>query len=259
MCERHPHAGTLPNSSRYYMRADIGGKPAGLAVWGYGITPTLTAGKLFEPGAITVKNYLELCRFFVYDSCPKNTASQFLATTHRIIRKHHPSTKLLFTYAAGFQGMVGYMYQASGYEYIGRQLVNSSFLWIPGRGLVHAISLWHRYGRSSVKARDWQKVFPGSKQWLGYNFKYLYWLCDAEEKARLMLAARFQVEEPYPKDKDLEVWTLDAANRREEIPVELARAVPIIKLKSSRVGSIGSDAPTSPGRLGRCDSDLHAP
>ncbi len=240
MCADHPHAGTLPNSSRYYMRLDIGGRAAGLAVWGWGIVPTMTPRHLFGD-ACGVKDYLELCRFFVYDWCSRNTASRFLAVTHRIIRKHAPWVKWLYTYAAGFQGMVGHIYKAAGYTYIGRTHCNA-FLWVPGVGLIHRIALHHRYGFGSSEPKDWQGIFPGCQQWNGYNFRYLFWLCDDAEKARLMQSARFAVC-PYPTESDLEIWTEDEYNRRTPVLPADAKGVPIVKLRSKRAASIAGDAP----------------
>lgn len=238
LCEDHPHAGTLPNSAKNYMECLINGRTAGLAAWGYGVRPADTPNVLFANGVLGVDEYLELCRFFVYDWVPKSTPSKFLAITHRLIRKHQPQVKVLYTYAAGFQGLVGYIYQASGYDYVGTHEVNS-FLWIPGRGLVHAIALWHRYSQSSCNPKRWQHLFPGAKQWLGLNFRYMYWLCDRKERERMMGHARFQVL-PYPKDKDLVMWTVDAEGRREDLAIDQARAVAIVKLSSTRAKNRGT-------------------
>jgi hypothetical protein len=245
VCEAHPHAQTLPNSSRYYMAAYLDGKIAGLAVWGWGIMPRHTPRHLFGD-ASDVNDYLELCRFFVYDWCPKNTASQFLSITHRIIRKYAPAIKWLYTYAAGFQGMVGGIYKAANYDYIGRTLCNS-FIYVPGRGLVHNIALWHRYGTISgsndASLRRFQDMVPDARRWCGYNFRYIYWLCEPQEKARLMQSARFAIE-PYPTEDDMEIWLEDVGGRRQPITPEFAKTVPIVRLSSKRpcAGSIDSDA-----------------
>jgi len=129
LCESHPHARTLPNSSKYYMAAYIGGRAAGLAVWGYGIRPRHTATTLFGDAG-KMAEYLELCRYFVYDWVPKFTASKFLAYTHRVIKKFAPWVKWLYTYAAGFQGLIGTIYQATNYLYIGKHKADS-FIWLP--------------------------------------------------------------------------------------------------------------------------------
>jgi len=231
MCEAHPHARTLPNSSRYYMAAYIDGKPAGLASWGWGIVPRATPVHLFGEAG-NLDDYLELSRFFVYDWCPKNTASKFLSITHRIIKKYAPWVKWLYTYAAGFQGMLGGIYKAANYDYIGRTLCNG-FIYIPGKGLIHPISIWHRYGSGKGSHIDLiNKFAPGSKLWCGYNFRYIYWLCDETEKARLMQHANFEIL-PYPNESDMEIWLEDVDGNKEPITPAFAKTVPIIKLKSN--------------------------
>lgn len=232
ICAQHPHAGTLPNSSKHYMRLDIDYRLAGLAVWGYGIVPQLTPKHLFgEHGK--KEDYLELCRFFVHDWCAKNTASKFLAITHRVLKKY-TKLKWLYTYAAGFQGLVGYIYKAAGYDYIGTQNLSSGMVWIPGVGLVHTIAQWHRFGVVGVK--QMAKVYPGAKRWCGYNFRYIYWLCNQQEKTRLMKSANFTVQQ-YPTERDLAIWTIDAEGKKETVSPEFAKTVPIVKMKSNRAGS----------------------
>ncbi len=246
LCEAHPHARTLPKSGKFYMALHIGGRVAGLAVWGWGTNPKRTAAHLFG-GSFGVANYLELCRFFVYDWCPKNTASKFLATTHRLIKRYAPQVDVLYTYAAGFQGMVGYIYQAAGYDYFGK-LPCDGFLYIEGVGLVHYLSLWHRYhqplggGRWSPKVWDFvDATFPGGRQWCGCNFRYLYWLCDAARKAELRACSRL-LRQPYPKECDLDIYLRDRHGNKEQLSAEFAKSVPIVKLRSTRAISIGSDA-----------------
>jgi len=245
MCEDHPHAGTLPNSSKHYMRLDIDGRPAGLAVWGYGIVPHQTPKHLFGDTA-GVHDYLELCRFFVYDWCPTNTASRFLAVTHRVIKRHAPHVKWLYTYAAGFQGLVGHIYKAAGYTYIGRTLCNG-FAYVPRVGLIHAIAIWHRWKAikraNNSDLRKLRLIFPDVWRWCGYNFRYIYWLCSKAEKTRLLSVARFEIQ-PYPTEADLEIWLEDENGRKEAIEPAFAKTIPIVKLptRRKRATSIDSDA-----------------
>lgn len=233
LCADHPHASTLPNSAKYYMVAYIGGRLAGMAAWGYGIRPRGTPNKLFgEAGRI--EDYLELCRFFVYDWVPKNTPTRFLAATHRLIKKH-TKVKWLYTYAAGFQGLVGYTYQAAGYDYIGKVRI-ARMLYIPGQGLIHPVAQWHRYGVNSPKKM--LKIFPDATIWNGFNYCYIYWLCTKKEKRELLKHARFTIypHTEFPKDDDIRVWLTDPRDGKvvREVPVEEAKSVPIVKLRSSR-------------------------
>jgi hypothetical protein len=213
--------------------------------------PRATPNHLFG-GASGIEDYLELCRFFVYDWCPKNTATQFLACTHRLIKRHAPRVKWLYTYAAGFQGMIGTIYQAANYEYIGRQLC-SSFIWVPGHGLIHDIARWHRYGSTEYQSlKGFSRLVPDARTWCGYNFRYIYWLCDAREKARLMASAQFTAQ-PYPTEADLEIWVEDLAGNKTPMTKAQAKAVPIISFPSrGKVSERSSDSavPGPPGEGG---------
>jgi hypothetical protein len=215
------------------MAAYINDRPAGLAVWGWGIMPRATPKHLFGDAG-KIEDYLELCRYFVYDWCPKFTASKFLSITHRMIKRYAPWIKWLYTYAAGFQGMIGGIYKATNYEYIGKVLCNS-FIYIPGKGMVHNIPLWHRYGNiggsHNTGLREFQKFVPNARRWCGYNFRYIYWLCDQKEKLQLMENARFEIQ-PYPTMENIEIWLEDTDNSKTPLTPSFAKSVPIIKLKT---------------------------
>lgn len=230
LCEDHPHASTLPNSSKYYMAAYLGGRLAGLAVWGYGIRPQDTPRKLFGLEG-HAEDYLELCRFFCYDWVPKNTPSRFLAVTHRLLRRY-TKVKWLYTYAAGFQGLVGYIYQAAGYDYIGKTICKA-FVYVPGKGLIHSIAQWHRFGKNGLK--HMQPIFGDDcRTWAGHNFCYIFWICSRAERRRLLKHATFTVQDSHPKEGDLLIWLEDLDRTKTPVSVEFAKTIPIIKLRSSR-------------------------
>jgi len=213
----------MPNSSKYFMAAFEGNKFIGLAVWGWGIVPAQTPKKLFGSG--TTADYLELNRFFVVDDAPKNSASQFLNLTAKVIKKYDHKVKYLYTYAAGFQGLVGTIYQAAGYYYIGT--IECKFPYIKGVGLIHPISLYHRYKKTSPKYL--KKIFGDKLSILhGLNFCYLKFICSKQEQQELMATARFKIYDRYPNKKDLKIWD----NNGNKIDPEVAKTIPIVKLKS---------------------------
>jgi hypothetical protein len=234
LCKQHPHAPELPNTSKWYLRLDIDGKFSGFASWGYGVNPADTPNHLFENEVTDVDDYLELNRFFVTDDTEKNTASKFLSINHKILKKH-TSTKWLYTYAAGFQGLNGTIYQAANYDYIGPQTCNT-FVYVPGKGLVHSVSLYFRFGDitgsndASLKKLEqkWGEVY----RWVGPNFRYIYWLCDDQERQRLLKHAKFQVHDDNPKKEDIDIYIESHDGTREPVPLEKAKEVPVIKLKS---------------------------
>lgn len=246
-CELHPHAQTLPNSSKYYFALYINNEFMGLAVWGYGIVPQQTPKTYFgEAGKL--EDYLELCRFFVInDKVPEHTASKFLAITHRILKKY-TKVKWLFTYAAGFQGLLGTIYKASGYEYWGAK--ECRLYYIPENNcLIHPISLWHRYSLTEFHHAG-KKGLPILKEilntncytWCGYNFIYIYWLCNEKEKQNLLKYARHK-KEPFPKEDDIKIWLEDENGFVKNIDKTFAKSVPIVKLKSKCDSSLNGKTP----------------
>ena len=233
LCEQHPHAQSLPNSTKLCLGGYIDGRLIGLAAWGYGIKPSLTPRHMFGPTS-SVADYLELCRFFVYDSAPKNSASAFLAATHKIVRKYIPGVEWLYTYAAGFQGMVGTIYQASNYLYIGKQTA-SSFIYVPDVGLIHAMSLFHRYAITGDLLNAASKLFGRRVfKWVGPNYRYIYFLCKPDRVNALMDTARFTVQ-PYPSLIDIEVYIVDNTGRRIPMSTADAKQIPIVRLPTRRL------------------------
>jgi len=234
---KHPHAPSLPNSSKYYLALFINNIFRGLAVWGYGIKPKQTPITLFgKKYNNNVKDYLELCRFFIdNDNVPQHTASKFLAINHRLLKKF-TNVKYLFTYAAGFQGLIGTIYKASGYEHITKH--KTTLIYIPEiKAMVHPMSFWHRYNIKMAFGKkgfvELKEIFPNAKIWCGHNYRYLYWLCDKKEKEKLMSTARFELVKP-PTKEDIEIWFEDENGFIENIDLEFAKTIPIVKMQSKK-------------------------
>lgn len=221
-CLLHGHAPSMPNSSKYYFGGYINGKQIGLAVWGWGITPKKTVKKLF--GLEDTKIYLELNRFFLMEGTPEYAESKFLSLTHKILWKHLPRLQFLFTYAAGFQGMIGIIYKACSYDYIGKQITRA-YHNIPGVGMVHDIALYHRYGENCHA--KFKKNFPTAVRIFGYNFAYIKFR-DEKTKKQLMKTATFVIQK-YPTTDEIKVW--DETGR--QYTEEEARKLKAISLKSN--------------------------
>lgn len=221
-CLMHGHAPSMPNSSKYYMGGFINGKMIGLAVWGWGITPKKTVNKLF--GIEDTRIYLELNRYFLIPGTPPYAESKFLSITHKILFKNLPNLKFLFTYAAGFQGMIGIIYKACSYDYIGKHITRA-YHNIPGVGMVHDIALYHRYGEKCHA--KFKKNFPTAVRIFGYNFSYIKFRNDKTKK-ELMRSASFTIQ-PYPTTADIEVWDETGRHYTEQE----ARQLKAISLKSN--------------------------
>ena len=96
---------------------------------------------------ITKDEYYELNRFCMADSEGKNSESQAISLGIKWIKHFHPHIKLLVSYAGRKEGNVGYIYQATNWEYLG-YFISPGF-WIVDGEERHQITLWYRYSRSN--------------------------------------------------------------------------------------------------------------
>lgn len=87
---------------------------SGVAWW---IPPTRSAAEASTDG--DWRRVLALSRFVLDDDVPKNGASFLLSRSVRLIRRTG-AWDVLVTYADEWQGHVGTMYRAAGWEYVGR-------------------------------------------------------------------------------------------------------------------------------------------
>lgn len=223
-CLLHPHARSLPNSSKYYMMGYVNGKPMGLAVWGWGVQPRGTINKLF--GLKDTRLYLELNRFFMIEGTPKFYESKFLSLSQKILFNNLPKLKFVFTYSAGFQGLIGTIYKACNYDYIGKQKTSGLHL-IKGLGLVHDLSIYHRYGKGGSPLTILKRHYPDAVTLYGYNFSYIKFRND-KTKEEMMKYAKFKIL-PYPDESEIKIWD----NEGKIYTKAEAGSLPVISLKTS--------------------------
>jgi len=177
------------------------GELCGVALWGYGVRPMHTIRKLFP--SLGVSDYLELNRFCVLDSMPRNTESGFLKLCCQRIRKDFPGVKLLFSWADGLRGKPGYVYQAASWFYGGK--IVSQFYRTDDGEVVHPRLLITRYG--TRRASLTRKL--GLQKITGFQFRYCKFLCSHRERKELLRESPFIWNTEYPKHKDL-AWTINA-------------------------------------------------
>lgn len=95
---------------------------------------------------ITKDDYYELNRFCMADSEGKNAESSALSLGIKWIKHNQPHIRLLVSYAGRKEGNVGYIYQATNWEYLG-YFISPGFWNINGREM-HQITLWYHYNKS---------------------------------------------------------------------------------------------------------------
>lgn len=94
------------------------------------------------------KECLELLRLFSFDRCPKNIESWSISKSIKELKKDMPDVKVLVSYADGSAGHIGYIYQASSWDYVGKGSSECK-IFIDGVRQ-HRRNLYDIYGTSSL-------------------------------------------------------------------------------------------------------------
>lgn len=114
ICKRH-YLGKIALGCKYTVVLSVNGIIKGVAQYG-------------EPVGTKVKaKYnvdLELKRFVLSPSCPKNTGSWFMAKAYKLL----PKRSVVISYADPSQGHEGVLYKACNYKYIGKQQYATPYL-----------------------------------------------------------------------------------------------------------------------------------
>lgn len=150
-----------------------------------------------------------LGRMCMTEEMPRNSESQMLSQLVKWIRRNIPELKVLFTWADGMLGKVGYVYQASNFIYAG---YSDGEMYMKDGVKIHVRQM------KSFLVPDGQRderitVRPTVEQMRNYNilhfkgkqYRYLLFLCDRKEKQKLVEECLIDLGLPRPKDDDL-MW-----------------------------------------------------
>jgi len=140
-------------------------------------------------------SYAELIRVFSVDELPKNTESYCLAKSFEFLKKNKPELKYLISYADPTQGHVGYIYQATNWYYVGKQIGMDRIFKIDGKQ-VHRRTANAAYGTSSVKKLS---ELLGKRFEVSITYpKHIYLMCLGSRKEKKEWYNKFK-QLPYPK------------------------------------------------------------
>ena len=144
------------------------------------------------------------------DEMPKNSESQMISQLIKWVKKNIPDLKILFTWADGMLGKCGYVYQASNFIYAG--FSPTDFYLLDGykihpRQTKKLFSVSDNDKRLSVRPTEAQMKKYGIRHYRGRQYRYLYFLCDKDEKNRLINECTVSLHDKRPKDCDL-IWTV---------------------------------------------------
>ena len=205
MIQKYHYSNTLPKINKYFLGFYLDAELVGVVTLGWGTRPRHTIQRIFP--SLDTRDYLEIGRMCMTEEMPRNSESQMLSQLVKWIRKNIPELKVLFTWADGMLGKVGYVYQASNFIYAGfsdgemymkdgvklhvRQM--KSFLVLEGQ----------KDDRITVRPTAEQMRKHNILHFKGKQYRYLLFLCDRKEKQRLLDECMIDLELPRPKDDDL--------------------------------------------------------
>ena len=213
MIQKYHYSNTLPKLNKYFVGFYLDDELVGVVTLGWGTRPRHTIQRIFP--SLDTKDYLEIGRMCMTEEMPRNSESQMISQLVKWLKQNKPEIKILFTWADGMVGKVGYVYQASNFIYAGysggemymkdgvkihvRQM--KSFLLPPGV----------KDNRKTVRPTLAQMRQYNIEHFRGKQYRYLMFLCDKREKKRLLGECLIDLSLPRPKDDDLS-WTIRDKN-----------------------------------------------
>lgn len=212
MVQKYHYSNTLPKLNKYFVGFYLEDELVGVVTLGWGTRPKHTIQKLFP--SLESKDYLEIGRMCMSDEMPRNSESQMLSELVRWMKANCEGVKVLFTWADGMLGKVGYVYQASSFMYAGfagGEMYLKDGVKIHVRQTKALFSNGENDKRLTVRPTIEQMRQYNVRHYRGKQYKYFRFLCGKIEKNRLMKECLADVKQPFPKEHDLS-WTVKDLN-----------------------------------------------
>lgn len=178
----------------------------GLITLGWGTRPLHTIQKLFP--SLTTNDYYEIGRMCMTEEMPRNSESQMISQLIKWIKVNEPWVKVLFTWADGMLGKVGYVYQSCSFLYAGFFLTDiymKDGVKIHPRQTRALFKIKEDDTRKSIRPTLAQMNELNIQHFKGKQYKYLTFLCNKKDKKQLMKECLVELSKKYPKEKDL-LW-----------------------------------------------------
>lgn len=205
MIRKYHYSNTLPKLNKHFLGFYLDGELVGVVTLGWGTRPMHTIQKLFP--SLGTADYFEIGRMAMTDEMPRNSESQMLSQLVKWLKKNHPETKILFTWADGMLGKVGYVYQASNFIYTGKvggEMYLQDGIKIHVRQMKAVlIPKGKKDKRLTVRPTLEQMKALNIRHYKGSQYRYIYFLCKKTEKKKLIDECLESLEQPRPKDDDL--------------------------------------------------------
>jgi hypothetical protein len=205
MIQKHHYSNILPKLNKYFLGFYLNDELVGVVTLGWGTRPLHTIKKIFP--SLETKDYLEIGRMCMTDDMPKNSESQMLSQLIKWIKINLPNIKVLFTWADGMLGKVGYVYQASNFLYAGFSITDfymkDGIKLHPRQMKSMLIPEGQKDNRITVRPTIEQCNTLNISHYRGKQFKYIYFICDNKTRKQLKSECLYDLSINYPKENDL--------------------------------------------------------
>lgn len=209
MIQQYHYSNTLPKLNKHFLGFFLENDLVGVVTLGWGTRPRHTIQRIFP--SLDTKDYLEIGRMCMTDEMPRNSESQMLSQLVKWMKVNLPEIKVLFTWADGMLGKVGYVYQASNFIYAG---FSGGEMYLKDGVKLHVRQMKSflvpegvKDSRITVRPTLEQMQKYGIQHFKGKQYRYLLFLCSKREKKRLLEECLIDLALPRPKDDDLS-WTV---------------------------------------------------
>lgn len=206
MIQQYHYSNTLPKLNKHFLGFYLKDNLVGVITLGWGTRPQHTIKKLFP--SLETQNYFEIGRMCMTDEMPRNSESQMISLCCKWIKQNCKDVKVLFTWADGIQGKVGYVYQACSFNYCGSILTDiyiMNGIKIHPRQTRKLFKINKNDTRKSIRPTIEQMRLNNIVHIRGKQYKYLTFLCSKSEKKKLMKDCVVDLNLKYPKEDDL-LW-----------------------------------------------------
>lgn len=182
----------------------VDGKLLAVITLGWGVRPLHTIKKLFP--TLAPIDYWEIGKLCLDDALPRNSESQFISAIIKRIKLEYPEKKLLFTWADGIMGKVGYVYQAANFLY-GGYIWTDTYLTAMGEKVhprtCRAIMDVNPDPTRKARPSDNQLARLSISHIQGKQFRYCYPLGTRRENRELLESSTVNWTLDHPKEGDL--------------------------------------------------------
>lgn len=186
MIRKYHYSNTLPKLNKYFVGFYLNENLCGVVTLGWGTRPRHTIQRIFP--SLDTKDYLEIGRMCMTEEMPRNSESQMLSQLVTWLKKNHPELKVLFTWADGMVGKVGYVYQASNFIYAG---YSGGEMYMKDCVKIHVrqmksflIPEGTKDSRITVRPTLKQMKQFNILHFKGKQYRYLYFLCGKKERKK---------------------------------------------------------------------------